>query len=193
VTVSLSEDDRQELAKCFLGNAATLFGYACWLTRGDRQLADDLVQDAFHEAAARWRDMRAWSQERQACWLRGTVHNLAVTSFRRSALDRSKQEVIWERYRPRAADTHQEALSAIALQGCRMAIEHMPPRQQLVALLRWGENMSIGEIAKVLEVAEGTVSAHLATARKRLITEVGPLLPFDLDRPGREEGSGHGP
>src|ERR1022692_4605047 len=104
MTVRLSEDDRQELAKCFLANAADLFGYARWLSRGDRQLAEDLVQDAFREAAARWRNMRAWSQDRQACWLHGAVHNLAVSSFRRSALDRSKQEVIWETYRPQAAD-----------------------------------------------------------------------------------------
>ena len=192
MTVSLSEDDRQELAKCFLANAADLFGYACWLSRGDRQLAEDLVQEGFHEAVGRWREMRAWSQERQACWLRGTVHNLAVTTFRRNALDRSKQEVVWERYRPRPADTHQEALSAIALQGCRTVIEQMPPQQQMVALLRWGENMSIGEIAETIGRAEGTVNAHLANARKRLIAKVGSLLPFDLDRPGREEGNGHG-
>ena len=44
--------DAGELAACFAGQAGSLFGYACVLTRGDRALADDLVQAAF-EAAAR--------------------------------------------------------------------------------------------------------------------------------------------
>lgn len=102
--------------------------------------------------------------------------------------DISEREVLWERYRPRNTDIHEEALTAIALQRCWTVIEQMPQQQHLAALLRWGKDMSIGEIAEVLGIAPGTVSAHLASARKRLLNAVGPDAPFELGRARRGEG-----
>jgi hypothetical protein len=46
--------DAGELAACFAAQAGSLFGYACVLTRGERALADDLVQAAFEAAAREW-------------------------------------------------------------------------------------------------------------------------------------------
>src|ERR1700679_3258204 len=43
-----------ELADCFVNYARGLFGYACVLTRGDRALAEELVQSAFVAAAGQW-------------------------------------------------------------------------------------------------------------------------------------------
>lgn len=56
--------DAGELAACFAAHAAGLFGYGCALARGDRALADDLVQAAFEfpksspQAVRRWRVLR---------------------------------------------------------------------------------------------------------------------------------------
>ncbi len=45
----------------------------------------------------------------------------------------------------------------------------MPPRQQKIALMRWQDRMKAAEIAAELGVAEGTVHAHLHTARGKLV------------------------
>src|SRR6266496_4167079 len=50
----ISAREAEELAVCFAADARDLFGYACVLARGDRALADDLVQAAFEAAGRAW-------------------------------------------------------------------------------------------------------------------------------------------
>ena len=50
----ISPGDAEELAVCFTAHARELFGYARFLARGDRALADDLVQAAFEAAGRAW-------------------------------------------------------------------------------------------------------------------------------------------
>jgi DNA-directed RNA polymerase specialized sigma24 family protein len=47
-----------ELSRCFTAHARELFGYACVLVRGNRPLAEDLVQVTFEAAARTWRVLR---------------------------------------------------------------------------------------------------------------------------------------
>jgi DNA-directed RNA polymerase specialized sigma24 family protein len=59
-------DHAQELADCFAACAPGLFGYACVLTRGDRALAEDLVQVTFIAAAEHWPTVRCLCQAQRA-------------------------------------------------------------------------------------------------------------------------------
>lgn len=186
MTGGISKDDREEREDFFSARSRELFWYAWCITRGDKQLAEDLVQEAFMAAAGRWRDMREWVAERQVLWLRRTLHNLAVTRFRRAGLDCAKQEAVWDRYRPRNTDTHEEALTAIALARCWEAIRQMPTQMHHAARMKWAEGMSTRQIAGELGIAEGTVSAHLASARRRLRAAAGPYAPFDLGEGGQQ-------
>ena len=74
----IPEDHARELADCFAACAAGLFGYACVLTRGDRALAEDLVQVTFIAAAGQWPRVRCLCPAQRASWLRTTAGNLAV-------------------------------------------------------------------------------------------------------------------
>ena len=78
---------------------AGLFGYACVLARGDRALADDLVQAAFEAAARDWGILRCLAEEQRRAWLRTTVANIAVSGFRREAAWRDRLPRIEARYR----------------------------------------------------------------------------------------------
>ncbi len=69
--------DARELAACFAAHAVGLFGYACVLARGDRALADDLVQAASEAAAREWGILRCLAEEQRRAWLRTTVANIA--------------------------------------------------------------------------------------------------------------------
>ena len=54
-------------------------------------------------------------------------------------------------------------------------------RRKKVALMRWQDRMTASEIAAELGVAEGTVHAHLHTARDKLIAGLERYYPFGPD------------
>lgn len=88
---TISRRDADELAACFAADAAGLFRYARVLARGDRALADDLVQAGFEAAAWAWGMLRCLGDEHRRSWLRATVANIAVSGFRREA-------ALWDRF-----------------------------------------------------------------------------------------------
>jgi RNA polymerase sigma-70 factor (ECF subfamily) len=164
-----SAGEAEELGACFAAHARWLFGYACVLVHGDRALADDLVQAAFEAAGRAWCTVGLLSQEQRRAWLRTTVTNIAVSSFRRDAAFRDRLPQIEARYRSAQADTAGEAFSSMALKRCWEIIGGLPARQHAVALLRWHQGMKESEIAAVLGIADKTVATHLRRARRRLI------------------------
>ena len=174
-----------ELGAFFAARDRWLFGHACVRTRGDRELAADLVQDTFEAAARAWATLRGHAEGRQRAWLLGTLANKDISDFRRREAFRRRQADIQARYQPAAADTAAQALSAIALERAREIIEEMPPRQKEIALMRWQDRMKATEIAAALGVAEGTVHAHLHTARGKLVAGLERYYPF-----GRDDGKG---
>jgi RNA polymerase sigma-70 factor (ECF subfamily) len=177
----ISPHEAEELAMCFKAHARELFGHACVLARGDRTLAEDLVQAAFEAAAQAWQALRCLAEEQRRNWLRRTLANTAVNGFRREAAFRDRLPRIEALYRKFQPDPSEQAFSSIALERCWRIIQGMPERQHAVALLRWGLDMKEAEIAAVLDMSEKTVSVHLHRVRRRLITQLGPDYPFTDD------------
>ncbi len=70
-----------ELSAFFAAHDRWLFGHACVRTRGDRELAADLVQDTFEAAARAWATLRGHAEGRQRAWLLGTLANKFVADF----------------------------------------------------------------------------------------------------------------
>ncbi len=183
---TISRRDADELAACFAADAKGLSGYACVLARGDRALADDLVQASFEAAARSWESLRYMADEQRRGWLRATVSNIAVSAFRREAALWDRFERIEARYRTPQADTEALAFALIVLERCWKIIQDMPERQHAVAVLRWQQDMNETEIAAALGMAKKTVSVHLHRARRQLIAQLGPDCPFASDH---REGS----
>jgi RNA polymerase sigma factor (sigma-70 family) len=183
----IPEDHARELADCFAATAAGVFGYACVLTRGDRALAEDLVQVTFIAAARQWPRVRCLCQAQRARWLRTTAGNLAVSAFRRNQAFRDRLPLLEPRYRPPPADTHAQALQAIALERWWQIVQGLPPQQHAVAAMRWLFGMTNSQIAARLGIADGTVAAHISAVRGKLRAGMGPYDPFGSD----EEGPSH--
>jgi RNA polymerase sigma-70 factor, ECF subfamily len=179
----IPRDHAEELGDCFAAYARGLFGYACALTRGDRALADDLVQATFVAAARQWSTMRCLCEAQRLRWLQTTVGHLAISGFRHNGALADRLPQIEAVSRPPAADTHADAVSAIALQHCWRTIQALPPQQHAVAMMRWLFGMTNSEIAARLDIADGTVAAHLSAVRAKLKTALGPYDPF-----GSEDG-----
>lgn len=179
----ITPHDAAELGACFKAHASRLFGQACVLARGDRALADDLVQATFEAAARVWQTLRGLAEEQLRGWLRSTLANIAASGFRREAAFRDRLPQIEARYRETQADPSEQAFSAIALERCWRIIREMPKGQHVVAVLRWQLGMKEAEIAAVLGIAESTVGAQVHHARRKLIAGLGADHPFARDDP----------
>ena len=179
----ISPHEAQELDACFRAEAGDLFGYACVVTRGDQALSHDLVQAAFEAAARAWPALRDLAEERRRGWLRRTLCNIAISGFRREAAIRDRLPRIEILYRKAPADPPEQAFSSIALERCWQVIQGLPGQQHAAALLRWGMDMKVGEIAAVLGITEKTVSVHLYRVRRKLLLQLGADYPFDDGAP----------
>ena len=171
----------KELTGFFAAHDQWLFGHACVRTRGDRELAADLVQDTFEAAAIGWAALREHPAERQRAWLLGTLAHKDISDLRRRAAFRRRQPEIHARYTATPADTEAQALNAIALARARDIIDGLPPRQREIALMRWRDRMRATEIAAALGIAEGTVHAQLHGARRKLVAGLERYYPFGSD------------
>ena len=80
-----------ELAGCFRACATELYGHACFVARGDRARAAQLVQNAFEAAAPAWPVLRGLVEEQRRAWLRTTLAKIAVSGIRREAAFRDAE------------------------------------------------------------------------------------------------------
>lgn len=128
---------------------------------GNRDDADDLVQDTLERALAKsalWRgvaDMRAW--------LFGVMHNLHVDGVRRPKL----HTVVLDDDTPEVpvAAAQGERLAVLDLQA---ALERLPVEQREIILLVALEDMSYAEVAATLGIPIGSVMSRLSRGRARL-------------------------
>ena len=151
--------DRSELIAQIPG----LRRYARALT-GNAWAADDLVQDTLERACSKWRLWTAGSDLR--AWLFTLMHNLFMNQRRSAArqwqagpaldVDELAHTLV-------APDGRQD--QALDLQRCLLML---PDDQRAVLLLVSLEDMSYGQVARVVGVPLGTVMSRLSRARSRL-------------------------
>ncbi|MFE2093068.1 SigE family RNA polymerase sigma factor [Streptomyces sp. NPDC059460] len=145
---------------------------------GDRQLAEDLVAEAFTRAWVSWPKVSRHPAPR--AWIVRTALNTRVSWWRRR-----RKEVALEDGAPDVPDPR-EAEPGLD-PGLLTVLRQLPQRQREVIALRVFLDLDTKATAKVLGIAEGTVTAHLSRAvsalRGQLVTaddgtandqEVGP-------------------
>jgi RNA polymerase sigma-70 factor (ECF subfamily) len=117
--------------------------------------AEDVAQDAFAAAFARWKSVK--NHARPDAWLFLTAFRLAGRAKRRLAarLDRE--------LRPEPVDDD----VGLRLE-LREALRDIPEEQRKVVMLRLYYGLSTRETAYVLQCPEGTVKSYLSRGRERL-------------------------
>ncbi len=137
-----------------------------------RDEAMELTQDVFVKA---WQALPGWRPEaRFSTWLLQIARNAALDQLRRRRLIQfapldDGMDVADTAPGPEAryASRQRQALLENALQ--QIAAEHRE-----ILLLREVEDLSYGELAAVLGIAEGTVKSRLARARAALLQHFRP-------------------
>jgi RNA polymerase sigma factor (sigma-70 family) len=127
-----------------------------WLMTGSRELAEDLVQDAFVHVGARWASVQAPS-----AYLRVTVTNAARAHARR---DTRKRSVPNERPQP---------VLPCELDETWHLLDRLPARQRHALVLRYYADLSIKEVAQALHCRVGTAKSlvHRGLSRMKELTE----------------------
>jgi RNA polymerase sigma-70 factor (ECF subfamily) len=133
--------------------------YARALT-GERNAADDLVQDTLERA---WVKLHLWRRGSDLrAWLFTIMHNVYVNQMRTRrnelALDEQSLEMP---QRPTQTDL-------LEVRDIDSALRSLPADQREVLLLVALERLSYGEAARALSIPIGTVMSRLARAREKL-------------------------
>lgn len=139
-----------------------------WALTGDRAVAEEVTQEAFLRAHQRWD--RIGGYDNPGAWVRRTAINLALSDRRRRGAERRALE----RVGPPAESSDDGAGAVASADRFWRAVRALPRRQAAVIALHYVEDRSVAEIATVLEIAEGTVKAHLHQARAALSASFAP-------------------
>jgi len=121
-----------------------------YLLSGSRETAEDIAQTAFTSAQARWATI-----DDAGAYLRRVVVNQAKDAHRRRFRERALPEA--------QAVTHQPDIDETWLE-----LRGLPPSQRAVIVLRFYEDLSLTEIARLLDRPDGTVRSDLHRALNRL-------------------------
>ncbi len=137
---------------------------------GDMQLAEEHVAEAFARAWASWR--RVGRHPAPRAWVVHTALNAGASRWRRRA--RELPLVDHDLAAPGRSGT---GLDAVVL----AALRRLPARQREVVVLRVLLDMDTETTARQLEIAPGTVRAHLSRAVTSLRNELAQAKTLEAD------------
>ncbi|MDM4782801.1 MULTISPECIES: SigE family RNA polymerase sigma factor [unclassified Micromonospora] len=128
---------------------------------GDLSQAQDMVQEAFCRAFARW--SRVSRYDDPVAWVRRVAWNLATSRWRRLRTAQAWLHRQREEYVP-GPGPDRVALTA--------ALSELPPHQRRAVVLHYLADLSVAQIAAQEDVPEGTVKSWLHRGRTALAAKL---------------------
>ncbi|MFY1669023.1 RNA polymerase sigma factor [Plantactinospora sp. WMMB334] len=150
--IDVQRDFDEFYAAAFPVLRSQLFAYL-----GDRAEAQDVVQEAFCRAFARWQKISGYQDP--FAWVRRVAWNLATSRLRRrrTALNfLRKQRVEY------AAGPSPDRVALVA------ALAKIPAQLRRAVVLHYIGGLTVAEIAEQTDAAEGTVKSWLSRGRAAL-------------------------
>jgi len=126
---------------------------------GDRDGADDLVQDTLERAV---RKFHLWRPGDLRAWLFSIMHNVFVNQLKGRKVSPTveiDEEMI---------AAHVPTVSSVDVLDLERALVRLAPEQREVVLLVALEDMSYADVSKALGIPIGTVMSRLSRGRERL-------------------------
>jgi RNA polymerase sigma-70 factor (ECF subfamily) len=129
---------------------------------GSRAAAEELAQEAFAAAHAKWRSVQTLADP--GAWVRRVAMNKARSAFRRRQAERrALSRLGGRRQLPTELPSESDTFWAL--------VRSLPARQAMVIALRYADDRPVDDIARILGCSPGTVKTHLHRARQRLEVE----------------------
>lgn len=144
------------------------------LLTGSRQDGEDLLQAALERLIRQGRRIAGDPEG----YLRRTLYNLAA--------DRWRRQEAWHRKVPMIRGSQRESTpdmtAAVDLRDALIRVLQMlPPQQRAVIVLRYWEQLSEAEAARVLGCSEGTVKSAASRGLRRMRELADPWLSNDFE------------
>jgi RNA polymerase sigma-70 factor (ECF subfamily) len=162
-------DDEELIRALHAEHGDALFAHAMRLCDGDRQRAEDLVQETLLRA---WRHPEALDPERgpARAWLFTTARRLAIDAWRRR--EARIGEVITDQP-PEPPSDSDEADRAVEAWTIAEALGRLTPAHRAVLVECFYRGRSVAEAATVLGVPAGTIKSrtHYAVRALRLVLD----------------------
>ncbi|HWS45748.1 MAG TPA: sigma-70 family RNA polymerase sigma factor [Acidimicrobiia bacterium] len=152
------------LDRLYRVHAPAALRFAVMLT-GERELSEDLVQEAFVRVAAKLDSIR--EPDAFGAYLTRAVANLAKSHFRHQKVVARHERTI--DVRSLVADP----VDVVAGDALLVALRRLPIQQRAVLVLRYYNDCAHDEIARILDVPVGTVKSQLSRGLARLRREYG--------------------
>lgn len=169
--VSLDEDLEREFEDRLRESTTLAFRVAYGVLR-HRQDAEDVAQDAFAKAYRSFRQLR--DRDRFRAWLVRMTWRLAIDRWRMDRRRSAREQSI---ELPAVATTEDVAVARERAEHLWRAIDALPEKLRVVVVLGAIEGHDIREIARLLDVPEGTVKSRLFLARRGLAESLQCLAP----------------
>ena len=159
----VTEDSTDAEFEMRLRDSSSLAFRVAYSVVRNREDAEDVAQDAFGRAYARFAQLR--DKDRFRAWLVRTTWRLAIDRQRSDRRRVARDRAVGPDVRPTI-----EELAVSQERGALLwrAIDELAPKLRLVIVLAAVEGHDIAEVARLLRLAEGTVKSRLFLARKRL-------------------------
>lgn len=124
---------------------------------GDREVAEDLAQEALIRLCRDWRKVRKMDAPDR--WLHRVAINLAHSHYRRRTTERRLLSILGTRPSLSKPDEDYEALDLLT---------KLPPRQRAALLLHYYLDLPVREVAQVMDVPEGTAKTLIHRGTRSL-------------------------
>jgi RNA polymerase sigma-70 factor (ECF subfamily) len=162
----MARGDRRALDALYALHGALAFALAARML-GDRDAAEDVVQDAF---VALWRRAGDFDVARCAprTWLLAIVRNRCIDELRRRAIALKRTTAIEDQPAAIEHDPWPETWKRTCGTAIRSALAELPPEQREVVELGFYGDLSHAQIAARVGAPLGTVKKRMRTGLKRL-------------------------
>lgn len=174
----VAERDKRALEILYDRYAPSALGLALKML-GDRNLAEEMVQEAFWRV---WRRSSTFVAGRGefGAWLFGIVHNLAIDELRRrrarpATRSADDEDEGLSELPDRAIDVAETAFLTVTGQQVRAAMNGLPDSQRHVIELAYFEGLTHQEIAARLNEPVGTIHTRARLALQKLRQALQPL------------------
>lgn len=128
--------------------------------------AEDVTQEAF---LAAWRGLPQFRGDcRFSTWLYRLVSNAAIDCLRREKKHRDTGDVDDLELPDGGPSPQEQAERSDTRDAVRRALDRLSPEHRQVLLLRFMQELDYGEIARALNVSEGTVKSRINRAKSKL-------------------------
>lgn len=146
---------------------AGIFTYVVRMV-GNREDAEDITQETLAQAYRTWLQVDPDAAGGYVKWCYRIAHNLAIDALRKKkprGVDEEEMERTADTRALRPEEVYEHRVQASQIRECIQGLEE---KYREVLILRYQEEMSYEEIAKVLELPVSTIETRIHRAKRML-------------------------